>query len=84
MVLQLKNLVLLQIVIISVNSDQNVCDGDFNECVPTDQCEVYQDNYSRLKQITNRNSFEYKELRKQLRDSVSNIYEELIKDFKSN
>ena len=84
MILQLKNLVLLQIVIISVNSDQNVCDGDFNECVPTDQCEVYQDNYSRLKQITNRNSFEYKELRKQLRDSVSNIYEELIKDFKSN
>ena len=75
MVLQLKNLVILQIVIISVNSDQNVCDGDFNECVPTDQCEVYQDNYSRLKQITNRNSIEYKELRKQLRDSVSNLYE---------
>jgi len=53
-------------------SDENVCDGDFNECVPTDQCEEYQDNYSRLKQITNKKSFEFRELRKQLKDSVCN------------
>ena len=69
----LKNLLILQLLTTFVSTDENVCDGDFNECVPTDQCEEYQDNYSRLKQITNKKSFEFRELRKQLKDSVSRI-----------
>ena len=81
MILQIENLVLLQFVLISVCSDQNVCDGDFKECVPTNQCEEYQEDYSILKQITNRNSFQYKELRQKLRDSVSKIqhFNKLVK-----
>jgi len=60
------------------SSDQNVCDGDFNECVPTDQCEEYKEDYSILKQITNRNSFQYKELRQKLRDSICNAAEKHV------